>query len=494
MNVQNFLVPKSTDVQYGQEDQLKIPLIFRMDSYKFSHPFAYPKNILAMSSYGEARVPSSEIIIPFGMQRFIKKYLTQQITLADIDAAEQFAEKHFGRKLFARASWEKVVTDFNGFLPLIIRAVPEGTKIRGGQPIYTVTAFGKEFFWMASAFETLIQRAVWYPTTIASLDYKIYSDLKRLYEQTCDDLGLLPFALHDFGARGVTSAEQAEIGGAAHTVNFMGSDTVEGILSANFYYKDDMAAYSVYATEHSVQCSFRDGVKNAIRYLSHQIDQAPRGSIVSVVIDGYDVYREAELLCTVLKDKIIEAGIKFVFRPDSGDMMEVVPRILRMQAATFGFTTNSKGFKVINNVGIIQGDGVDHTAIRNLLGKIIADGFAASNVIFGSGGALLQKVNRDTYKFAQKGSAIQVENEDGSSEWIGIAKDPVTDHGKKSKEGIMTLVRSRMTGELSAARLDQGPLNSEFEDLHQLVYYYGKLYNETTLKEVRDRVASNERV
>ena len=165
--------------------------------------------------------------------------------------------------------------------------------------------------------------------------------------------------------------------------------------------------------------------------------------------------------------------------------MEVVPRILKLQAAAFGTTLTEQGYKKINNVGVIQGDGVDHLAIKQLLSKVTnVYRFSADVVIFGSGDALLQKVNRDTFKFAQKASAIFV-----NGEWKGIAKDPVTDSGKKSKEGVLTLVRSRITGELMPARLEQGELDSEWEDVMQLVYFKGQLFNETTLAEVRARAA-----
>lgn len=483
INMQELLAPRETDVAYTQDEQLKISLICRVDSYKFSHPFAYPRNIRAMSSYGEARMKRSDVVVPFGMQLLVKRYLSETITMADVDAAEKFAEAHFGRKLFDRAAWEKVVTVYAGKLPLIIRTVPEGTVMSGGLPIYTVTVLDADLFWMSASFETMIQRAIWYPTTVASRDLITKRAIKRFYELTGADMGLLPFALHDFAGRGVSSAETAEIGGAAHLVNFMGSDTVEGILTANFYYKDVMAAFSVYATEHSIECAWGGGSEDALAYIRHQLAQSPPGSIVSIVIDGYDVYREAELMCTQLRDEIIAAKVKVVFRPDSGDMMEVVPRILRMQEQAFGVQMTDKGYKQIQHVGVIQGDGVDHDAILVLLKKVTDLGYSADCVIFGSGGALLQKVNRDTLSFAQKASSILVDGE-----WRGIAKNPVTDSGKRSKEGVLTTVRSKMTGELMPARLDLGALDSEFEDIMQLVYHTGVLYNETTLTDVRARV------
>jgi nicotinamide phosphoribosyltransferase len=439
-----------------------------------------------MSSYGSARIPQSDITVPLGMQLLCKRYLTQRVTLADIDAADRFSAAHFGRPILARTSWEKVVAAYGGALPLIVRSVPEGTVLPGGLPMYNITCLDEDLWWMSAGFETIIQRSIWYPTTIATMDFAIKKEIKRYYDISCDDYSLLPFSLHDFGGRGVTCAEQAEIGGFAHTANFMGSDTVEGILTANFYYKCAMAAFSVYATEHSIECAWGGGTDDAIAYIKHQIAQAKILGlpIVSIVLDGYDVYREAELCCTVLADFIKESGVKVVFRPDSGDMMEVVPRILALQEKAFGYTMTSKGYKAINYVGVIQGDGVDHLAIKTLLGNVVVGrGYAASCVIFGSGGALLQKVNRDTMKFAQKASAILVDGE-----WKGIAKNPVTDSGKKSKEGVLTTVRSKMTGEYMAARLDQGPLDSEWEDVMQLVYYKGDLYNEVTLDEIRARL------
>lgn len=487
--IENFFAPKSTDIQYTQEQQLKISLICRIDSYKFSHPFAYPDSpemkITAMSSYGEARIPESEVVVPFGFQMFAKKYLTQQITIADIDAAEAFTEKHFGRKLFARKDYEKVVNEYNGYLPLIIRIVPEGTVIRGSMPIYTVTVLDPDLYWMSAAFETPIQRAVWYPTTIATRDYNIKQIIKEYYEKTGANMQMLSFSLHDFGGRGVSCAEQAEIGGASHLVNFMGSDTVEGILAANFYYKHDMAGYSVYATEHSIEISFGPSRENEIAYIRQQLDnvKALGLPVVSIVLDGYDVYRAAEICCTVLKDEIINCGAKVVFRPDSGDMLEVVPKILKMQEAAFGYTITDKGFKQIKHVGIIQGDGVNDATIVSLLGKITSVyGYSADCVVFGSGGALLQKVNRDTLKFAQKACAIMQ-----NGEWIGVSKDPITDPGKRSKQGLFTLAKSKLTGELKVVNIVD--LGDEYEDIMQLSYHCGKLYNETTLDEVRQRVS-----
>ncbi len=464
--------------------------ILATDSYKLSHAFSYPDNVTGMFSYIEARTGGRHIIVPFGLQMWIEKFLTEQVTVEHIDEAEAFAAAH--GEPFNRKGWEKVVRTYGGYLPVRIRAVPEGMPVPSGNALVTIECVDPDLFWLSSYLETALQRGFWYPTTIASMDYDIKTEIKRFYEISGADMGLLPFALHDFGGRGVTCGEQAEIGGAAHLVNFMGSDTIEGVRAANFYYKpsNGMAAFSVPATEHSVQCSFSlrdDKGGGDLAYLRHQITRlGKKGGIVSIVIDGYDCIRAARLLCTELKDLVIQSGAKVVFRPDSGDMMEIVPKILRIQEEAFGTTLTAKGYKKINSVGIIQGDGVDHMAIKTLLGNILAMGYSADNVIFGSGGALLQKVNRDTYKFAQKASAVWVDGEG----WVGISKNPVTDQGKRSKEGRLTLMRNQATGEFKTVTIEAvEALNPEWIEVMQTVYSDGTIFNKTTLDEVRARAA-----
>lgn len=494
----SLLAPRLNDVEYTAKDHLIISTIFRTDSYKFSHPIMFKrlnkragkKKVVGMTSYGEARVSPAQQITVMGGQMGLQKIFYRPITMADIDAAEAFAIAHFGRPLFDRASWEKVVTVYSGYIPVIIRAVPDGTVIRGGCPVYSVTVLDEDLFWMSSGIETCILRAYWYPTTIASLDRDTKVQLKRFYEISGADIAGLGFALHDFGARGATCGEQVEVGGSAHGLMFDGSDSVEGILALNFYYESDMSMFSVFATEHSVECAFGLDVEGEKDYIRAMLEEAQEGEIRSIVIDGKDMWRCAAILCAPeaeggFREAIIRSKAKVVFRPDSGDMLEVVPRLLRMQEAAFGSTTNAKGYRKINNVGIIYGDGVDRLNMLTMIGNVLAMGYTADVIVFGSGGALLQKVNRDTFKFAQKGSALLLE--DGT--WVGVAKDPITDPGKKSKEGLMTTVRSKITGELMAARLDQGPLDVEFEDLHVLMYHTGKFFNKTTLVEARARAA-----
>jgi len=489
MNFQDLPREIRRQIQRENPNVLGVNFILDADSYKLSHGPVYPDEMEGQVSYGEPRI-KGKIVIPVGLQMWIRKRLSSPITVDMIDEAEDFAKNH--GEPFDRKPWEYIVEKYNGFIPIKIKAVKEGIPIPSQNALYVVTCEDKKVAWIASYLETSMQRAVWYPTTIASMDYEIRKVIEKFFELSVDPVpGAttlrakypgLAFMLHDFGARGASSEESAQIGSMAHLVNFTGSDTISGIRAANFYYNCKMAAYSVPATEHSIQCSY--GPKRQREYLKKILDTyAKPGAIVSIVLDGYDVYRESMLLCTDFKEQIEKSGARVVFRPDSGDPLEVIPRLLDMQAATFGYTANGKGYKVINTVGVIQGDGIDIEMIGKIL-KLVTDlGYSAQNLVFGSGGALLQKLNRDTYKFAQKVCAIKVDGK-----WQEIFKDPITDPGKKSKAGFLNTFRNRLTGEIMTlpTNPDQ-PTDEEWEDIMEVIYDCGWFAPFTDLETIRAR-------
>lgn len=460
-----------------QHNPLKYNPILDADSYKLSHSLLYPRGIKGMYSYCEARTKGN-VIVPFGLQMWIKKTLGQRITTEHINEAAEFAMAH--GEPFDPRPWERIVSHYDGYLPVTIRGLPEGTIAKDGLPLYSVVSEDEDLLaFLSSYFETTMQRGVWYPTTIASEDYKRFRIIKRYLAESADSSDGIAFMLHDFGGRGVSSEETAQIGGAAHLVYFMGSDTISGVRAANHYYNMDMAAFSVPATEHSVQCSY--GSLYQKEYLEAVLDlYAKPGAIVSIVLDGYDVYREATTLCTDFKQKIIDSGAKVVMRPDSGDPLEVIPRLLEIAAINFGYDVNSKGYKVLKHVAIIQGDGINTEMIEKILDQVTGLGYSAENLVFGSGGALLQKVNRDTFKFAQKASAIK-----RGGVWHAIAKDPITDPGKTSKAGRVGTGRNAH-GVLVAINYDK-PLPEGVTDAFITFYDHGELMVDESLTTIRLR-------
>jgi nicotinamide phosphoribosyltransferase len=290
--------------------------------------------------------------------------------------------------------------------------------------------------------------------------------------------GDIAFKLHDFGARGVSSLESAGIGGAAHLVNFAGTDTVEALLFARRYYGADMAGFSVPAMEHSTVTSW--GRESEVASYRNMVKKNGKpGGIISAVSDSYDIYEACHLWGTELKQDVLDSGATLVVRPDSGHPATVVHDCMCILADHFGYTTNEKGYDVLNNVRILQGDGINTESIKEILEVLEASNFSADNVVFGQGGALLQIVNRDDQKFAMKASAIRV-----NGEWRDVFKDPITDPGKRSKKGRLKLVKDA-DNYITISSNDK--MFYVLHDELQTVFIEGNTPLDQTFAEIRER-------
>lgn len=330
--------------------------------------------------------------------------------------------------------------------------------------------------------ETMLLR-VWYPITVATQSWSIRQVIRRYLEETSDNPeGQLPFKLHDFGARGVSSEESAGIGGMAHLVNFMGTDTLSAIRYARAYYDEPMAGYSIPASEHSTITAWgKEGEVDAYRNMLRQFGGP--GKIFACVADSYDIFNAVEnLFGGILKEEIIASQGMVIVRPDSGNPVEMARATAKMLQKSFGSVQNRKGFAVLNHTRIIYGDGINETSIRGILMDLRAHGFSADNIAFGMGGALLQQVNRDTQKMAMKTSAILMP--DG---WRDVYKAPVTDPGKTSKKGLLSTYHNRETGEIKTWRM--GEAGGDWDDLMRVVWRDGNLVVRDSLALIRERAA-----
>ena len=445
-------------------------IIMNTDSYKVSMWRQYPAGTTGVYSYIESRGGRYDQTVFFGLQAFIKEYLLEPITQADIDIADEILSAH--GEPFNREGWQYILKQHKGYLPVVIRAVPEGTVVPVKNVLATIENTDPECYWLTTWLETALLRAVWYGTTVATQSWHIKQIIKDYLEKTGDP-SAIDFKLHDFGARGVSSMESAGIGGAAHLVNFMGSDTISGVLYAREYYNAGIAGFSIPAAEHSTITSW--GRDNEVKAYENMVKQfAKPGSIVAVVSDSYDVFNAASKLWGEdLKQSVIDSGATVVIRPDSGDPVDVNRKLVKILGEKFGYTVNAKGFKVLNNVRLIQGDGINQQMVDMILRMFMADGWSADNIAFGMGGALLQGIDRDTQKFAMKCSSAQI-----NGKWVNVQKDPVTDSGKKSKAGRVTLFKNR-----------DGSYYSGVEDWMESalveVYRDGKLIKEYEFDEVR---------
>jgi nicotinamide phosphoribosyltransferase len=445
-------------------------IILNTDSYKCSMFKQYPAGTTGVYSYIESRGGKYDETVFFGLQAFIKEYLLESITQEDIDIANDILTMH--GEPFNKDGWEYILDKHNGFLPVVIRAVPEGTMVPTKNVLATIENTDPECFWLTTYLETALLRAIWYPTTVATQS-KFIKNIILNYLEKSGDPSTISFKLHDFGARGVSSMESAGLGGAAHLVNFMGTDTITGLLYAREYYNAGISGFSIPAAEHSTITSWgRDNEVDAYRNMLTQF--AKPGSILAVVSDSYDIYKACELWGTDLKQQVVDSGATLVVRPDSGDPLQVLAAMLGILERNFGCTKNDKGYKVLNNVRLIWGDGINQVTVASILRNVVdLLGYSADNIAFGMGGALLQQIDRDTQKFAMKCSAAKV-----NGKWIEVFKDPITDAGKKSKAGRVTLMKN----------LD-GSFYSGVEDWKESalveVFRDGKLIKEYSFEEVR---------
>lgn len=455
--------------------------ILNTDSYKTSHWVQYPPNTEYVSSYIEARGTISnafEHVLFFGLQAFLKEYLCKPISQADIDEAKTLLTAH--GVPFNEAGWQHLLEKHNGYLPLRIQAVPEGRVLPTGQVLCQVVNTDPEFFWLTSYVETTLLRAIWYPTIVASLSYYCKQIIKQGLEKSADNLDSLPFKLHDFGARGVSSLESAALGGLAHLVNFSGTDTLSAIVGASRWYgmREDMPAFYIPAAEHSTMTAWgREHEADAYANMLTQFGE--KGKVMAVVSDSYDLWNAIDNIWGgKLKEQVEKMGGTLVIRPDSGDPIKVEREALQRLAVKFGTTTNRKGYKVLPDcVRLIQGDGINPTSIANIIEAVTEAGFSTENITFGMGGGLLQQVNRDTLDFAMKTSAAEV-----GGEWRDVYKDPITSVAKRSKKGRLALVKNG--NGFTTIREDE---LEQQQNLLQDVFLDGKILVEQNLTQIRER-------
>ena len=462
----------------------EVNLILQADAYKYSHYKQYPKGSEFVTSYIEPRgfaapFKNNPEVVFAGIEPILQ-LLKKPITLVDVMKAKRIVTA-MGLP-FNEEDFNRIVTEHDGFLPIEIEALPEGTVVKTKIPLVQVTNTDPTMPWLPSFIETLLLRAIWYPTTVATLSRETKKVIKQYLELTADDISGLPFKLHDFGARGATSHESAALGGYGHLINFLGTDTVEAVELIydmfDGHITNTVAGFSIPAAEHSTITTWP--TEHAA--YKNMLDQFGTG-LVAVVSDSYDIFKACDEIWGVdLKDQIINMGGTLVVRPDSGDPVEMTLKVIEILGNRFGWTVNTKGFKVLPKyIRMIQGDGVNLESIDRILANFMLHGWSADNIAFGMGGALLQRLDRDSLKFAMKANEIII---DGVQH--DVFKNPVTDPGKASKKGKQLVIRQKDGSIFAVAEKTYG--NYAFgEKLLQQRYKNGAVFNTPTFDEIRAR-------
>ena len=473
----------------------KYGVVADTDSYKLSHIPQYVKGADAMVSYFEARGGIRDRVLNFGAQMIAKEYLLQRLTQTQVDNMIEWATKHMNGNMVddLRIALEAVVNELDDKLPIRIRNAKEGLMIPIKNVILTIetTIPDTRWFSLVSYFETKLVR-IWSPMTVGTTTYYVRQAILEALEKSADDPAAeIDYKFHDFGSRGVGGMEVAAFAGAAHQVCSRGTDTIVAVQAIEFAYGDEMAAGSIPASEHSTTTTH--GREGEIKLIEQMFDAyAIPGGIFATVADSYDVINFIRNYTPLFKERLIESGATWVIRPDSGDPIKTPIQCVIELEKVYGTTVNTKGYKVLNNVRVIQGDGIVPELVTEILNKLMELGYSASNMAFGMGGGLLQKNNRDTHKFALKCSAVRV-----NGEWQDVYKDPaVYDEDwnkveeqsfKASKRGRLELLHNPKTDEFRTIRLNDLniELEGDWEFALETVYEDGYMVRDMTFDEVR---------
>lgn len=443
------------------------------DVYKLTHHSQYPEGTEYVESYFEARAGSR---YPFttvvGQQRLMKMLERLIVLPEDVEELVKITSSMIGTDVSNRKMWTIIATELGGKLPVEIKAVPEGTSVPNSNVLMTVINTDPRCAALTNHLETILCQ-LWYTCNVATLSRMTKMMMTKYLKRTSEVLDEhIPFMLHDFGFRGATGIESAAIGGAAHLINFYGTDTVPALEVLKEFYdiEGEILGLSIPATEHSVMTAL--GREGEMEQVQRFLDVNPTGAI-SCVLDSYDYEGAVRMICTRFKNQILTRDGKFVLRPDSGNPVEVVLKTLSILEQFYEIKVNSKGFKTLPpQIGVIWGDGVDYDGIQDILEAITQRGWSSDVLVFGMGGGLLQRHNRDTQRFAFKASAICI-----NGEWHDVFKDPKNGQ-KRSKKGRLALYR---LGAEYSTRLAGEPGNQL-----QTIFKNGKVINTYTLAEVRE--------
>ena len=490
---------------------MTISPILLKDGYKVGHKFQYPAGTtLVYSNLTPRKSRSADVdeIVFFGLQYFVKEYLIRQFDEEFFQRPKEEVVKAYARRMDTYLGKDSIPYDHIaalhdlGYLPLEIKALPEGSMVPMRVPIFTIKNTLPEFFWLTNMLETVLSAILWKPSTSATTAFEYLRVFTRYAKETVgDDLGFIPWQGHDFSFRGMSGIEDAVMSGAAHLLSFSGTDTIPAIDFLERYYNADcekeLIGGSVPATEHSVMCmGTQDGeIKTFERLIT---DIYPRG-IVSIVSDTWDFWQVITEFLPELKGQILKRDGKVVIRPDSGDPVKIIvgdesapagspafKGAIECMWETFGGTMTPRGYKLLDgHIGLIYGDSITTERQLAILEGLKRKGFASYNVVLGIGSYTYEYVTRDTFGFAMKATYGEVNG-------VGrdIFKDPKTDDGtKKSAKGLMQVYRNPATGKL--ALKDQCTWEEEGQGELKTVFKNGKLMIDWTLAEIRQRVREN---
>lgn len=477
------------------------------DGYKLDHRRQYPnKTTLVYSNWTprQSRIKNIDKVVFFGLQYFIKKYIIQDFRENFFNQPKETVCNQYKRRIDNYLGENSVGIEHIealhdlGYIPIVIKALPEGVAVPLKVPMFTVYNTLPQFFWLTNYFETLLSTSVWLPCNSATLAKQYKAILDKYAEETSSNKEFVDWQGHDFSMRGMAGLEAAVMSAAGHLLSFKGTDTIPAIDFLERYYNADsdneLIGSTVAATEHSVMCMGTDlGEQATFKRLVTEV--YPSG-IVSIVSDTWDLWKVLTEYLPTLKNEVLSRNGRVIIRPDSGNPTDIIcgnskgkteaeqKGVIQLLWETFGGTVNSKGYKELDShIGAIYGDSITLERAKQICERLKQKGFASTNIVLGIGSFTYQYNTRDTFGFAMKATYGEV-----AGKGREIFKDPVTGDGtKKSAKGLLKIELEngnyKLYDQVSWQEEKQGELREVFCD--------GKLIVDDNLCNIRKRVQVN---
>lgn len=486
-----------------------IPAILFKDFYKTDHIRQYPEGTTKIYSNLTPRISrlkGIDSVVVFGIQYFIKDFLQRRFSESFFKADKGTVIGKYKRRMDTSLGKDSIDTKHLealhdlGYLPLHIKALPEGSICPLRVPLLTITNTHKDFAWLPNFLETILSNVLWHPITSATIAYEYRKILTKYAAKTSDMKDFVKWQGHDFSMRGQTSFESSLVSAGAHMTSFTGTDTIPGIdWLEHFYLADaekELIGGSVPATEHSVMCL--GGQETEFETYERLITKVYPKGIVSIVSDTWFYWEVLDKTIRKLKDVILARDGKVVIRPDSGDPTLIIcgdpsapagspenKGTVQLLWEIFGGTVNSTGYKQLDpHIGVIYGDSITLERCEAICHGLDEKKFASTNMVFGIGSYTYQYVTRDTFGFAMKATYGVVKGQAKE-----IFKDPATDGGvKKSAKGLLRIEKDAKGRPILLECVSEA---QEGGGLLQTVFLDGKLHNETSLVEIRQRIDSS---
>jgi len=484
---------------------MKINPFLLTDYYKVGHVFQYPCNTTLVYSNltpRSSRLEGVDEMVFFGLQYFIKEYLVDYFNENFFDQPKEKVLENYKRRIVTSLgthlpAYEHIEKLHQlGFLPVEIKALPEGSKVPVKCPCITIVNTVPEFYWLTNFLETILSAIIWQPCTSATIAHEYRKLLNKYAAQTGMPAEFVQWQGHDFSFRGMSSLESAILSGMGHLLSFTGTDTIPAIDALEQYYNADadkeLIGGSVAATEHSVMCS--GSKEGELETFNRLITKVYPSGIVSIVSDTWDLWKVCTEYLPALKEIILQRDGKVVIRPDSGDPVKIIcgnpggktgaekKGVIELLWEVFGGTVTDKGYKLLDeHIGAIYGDSINLQRAAEICEGLKQKGFA-TQAVFGIGSFTYQYNTRDTFGMAMKATYVEV-----AGEGREIFKNPVTDDGtKKSATGLLCVKKENNKYVL----YDKVSWTEERNSALQTVFKDGAVVKEYSQAEIRERLAT----